>query len=126
MKIPEQYLPVMPYLILKNSEEFLQFAKNVFNAETQLIVPDENGDIMHGELKIGPAIIMFGTAAGEWRPKSSAMFLYVEDVEKIYRLAINHGAKSLEKPSRKDYGFTAGFEDPFENHWYIVEAEKLA
>jgi uncharacterized glyoxalase superfamily protein PhnB len=126
MKIPEQYLPVMPYLILKRADEFLKFSRNVFNAETQLIVPDEQGGIMHGELKVGAAVIMFGTAAGEWKPKSSAMFLYVEDVEKVYNLALENGAQSLEKPSHKDYGFTAGFEDPFENHWFIVEAEKLA
>lgn len=123
MKIPAQYLPVMPYLILEDPLAFLRFAENVFGAETQLIVPGEEKDILHGEIRIGEAVIMFGHAGGEWPQKSAAMFLYVENVEKIYNLALQNNCKSLEEPSRKDYGFTAGIEDPFNNHWYIVQGE---
>lgn len=123
MNIPSQYLPVMPYLILKKAGDFLEFAKKVFNAETQLLVPGDENGIMHGELKIGDAVIMFGDAGGAWQEKPAAMFLYVENVNKVYKLALENGARSIEEPAQKEYGYTAGFQDPFHNDWYIAQAK---
>jgi PhnB protein len=124
MKIPSQYLPVMPYLILGKAKAFLQYARVVFGAKEQLVAPGENDTIMHGELKIGDAVIMFSNATDTWKEKTAAMFLYVNDVKEVYDTALSHGSKSLEFPQQKEYGFTAGFEDPFGNHWFIVEPEK--
>lgn len=122
MKIPEQYLPVMPCLILSDTQGFLQFAKDVFDATEQLIVASEDNRIRHGEIRIGDAIVMFGEA-GNWREKTSAMYLHVDDVNNVYDKAIRQGAKSLEAPQQKEYGYTAGFEDPYGNQWFIVAGE---
>ncbi len=124
MKIPDQYLPVMPYLLLKGAKKFAGFAKDVFGATEQLIVPADDDKVMHGELRIHDAVIMFGDAGGEWKEKTGAMYIYVENVDSVYSAALQHGAKNLHQPERKDYGYTAGFEDPFGNHWFIVEPEK--
>jgi len=125
MKIPSEYLPVMPYLILKDSKGFLKFAKEIFNATEQMIVPSEDGShIMHGEIKIFDAVIMFAQANENWHEKSAGMYLYLEDVNHVYSKAISHGSKSLMLPDKKEYGYTAGFEDPFGNQWWIVEGEK--
>ncbi|AHM62894.1 transposase [Flammeovirgaceae bacterium 311] len=124
MKIPAQYLPVMPYLILKDAKLFSDFAKKVFGATEQLIVPAEDSGIMHGELKIHDAVIMFAQAGDSWTEKTAGMYLYVEDTESVYKAAIAAGAKSLMEPQRKDYGFTAGFNDPFGNQWWVVQAEE--
>jgi PhnB protein len=124
MKIPEHYLPIMPYLILEDTKGFVEFMKNVFGAREHLIVPDGSGGVMHGELKIHDAMVMFGNAGGEWKEKSAAMYLHVEDVDSTYDTAMKNGAKSLHPPDKKDYGYTAGFEDPYGNHWFIVEAGK--
>lgn len=114
----------MPYLILARADEFLLFAKNVFGASEQMVVPRPDGKIMHAEIRIGSAVIMIGSSNEDWIEKTAAMFIYVEDVSKVYRAALFHNSKSLEIPQKKDYGFTAGFEDPFQNHWFIVESEK--
>ena len=124
MKIPEHYLPVMPYLIIKDTKTFREFVRNVFGAKEHLIVPDDSDGVMHGEIKIHDAMIMFGNAGGEWKEKTAAMYLHVEDVDRAYDAALKNGAKSLLPPDEKDYGYTAGFEDTCGNHWYIVEAEK--
>jgi PhnB protein len=123
MRIPDQYLPLMPYLIVNNAKAFAEFVKTVFGATEQLIVP-EGEDIMHGELRVYDAVIMFAGASDTWNEKTAGMYIYVPDVSDIYNLALENGAKSLMPPEEKDYGFTAGFEDPFGNHWWIVEAEK--
>ena len=124
MKIPNQYLPIMPYLIFPRAAEFLVYAKNVFGATEQLIVPGPDGGIMHGEIKIGPAVVMISSGSDQWKEKTAAMYLYVEDVNKVYRAALFHNSKNLEIPQKKEYGYTAGFEDPFNNQWFIVESEK--
>lgn len=124
MKIPEQYLPVMPYLILSNAKEFAAFAKEVFGAKEQLSVPRDENTIMHAELRIHDAVIMYTDAVEPWKVNTAGMFIYVEDVDKVYNAAITKGAKSLMEPKKQDYGYTAGFEDPFGNVWWIVEAEK--
>lgn len=122
MKIPNQYLPVMPYIITDLAEAFLLFTKNVFDAKEQLIVPGE-GDrtIMHGEIRIFDAVIMFAQTPDNYDSRSCGMFIYVENVDLIYQKALSYKAVSLMSPVQQDYGYTAGFEDPFGNQWWIVQ-----
>jgi len=122
MKIPTQYLPVMPYLILNKAADFLDFSKVVFNASEQFLVSREDNSIMHAEIKIGDAVIMIAQSTEHWHQKSSGMFLFVENVDDVYLLAIQKGSKSLQEPIQQDYGYTAGFEDPFGNQWWINQA----
>lgn len=119
MNIPSQYLPVMPYLILNKSVDFIEFAKAIFNAKEQLIVAREDKSIRHGEIKIGEAVIMIAQSTQHWHQKTAGMFIYVENVDVVYKLAIQKGSKSLQEPIQQDYGYTAGFEDPFGNQWWI-------
>ncbi len=121
MNIPQNYLPVMPYLILKEAKAFINFAKIVFDAKEQLIVPGENETIMHGELKIHDAVIMFAQAGDTWTEKTAGMYIYVTDVNNVYQKALENGATALMAPEKKEYGYSGGFEDPFGNHWWIVE-----
>lgn len=123
MKIPSHYLPIMPYLILNDSNGFFEFSKAVFGAIPLIIQKGEKETIMHGEIKIGDAVVMFAQATENWAIKSAGMFLYVEDVDLVYDLALRENAISLMRPEKKDYGYTAGFEDPFGNHWWIVAGE---
>jgi len=126
MKIPENYLPVMPYIIIDDAVAFLDFAKKVFGASEQLIVLGEDGrGIMHGEIKIGDAVLMLANSNKNWGSKTSGMFIYVEDADKVYKAGLVHGATSLMEPVKQDYGYSGGFEDPFGNHWWICQGEYL-
>lgn len=126
MEMPDYYLPVMPYLILNKATEFLEYAKRVFGATELMIVPGEDSRfIMHGEIKIGKAVIMFAQSSDTWKEKSAGMFIFVENVDRIYTVAIEQGGNSLQKPEKKEYGYSAGFEDPFGNQWWITEAEYM-
>ena len=124
MNIPENYLPVMPYLIMDKASDFLVYAKKVFGATELMIVPDENDPargIMHGEIKIHDAVIMFANSTSQWKEKTAGMFLFVEDINRVYNAAIEQGGTSLQAPEKKDYGYSAGFEDPFGNQWWITQ-----
>ena len=53
----------------------MDFAKEVFDVTEQLIVPADNDKIMHGELKIHDAVIMFAGASDSGKEKTAAMYM---------------------------------------------------
>lgn len=117
----------MPYLIVTNAKAFAGFAKAVFGATEQLIVPDDDSKkIIHGELKINESVIMFAESTDSYKEKTAGLYTYVDDVERVYNAAIEAGAKSLVPATKREYGASAGFEDPFGNQWWIVQAEREA
>jgi len=77
MKIPPQYNQVMPYLIIPDAAGFIIFMKDVFGAEEQRIVPHSEGVIMHGELRIGDAVIMLADVTPEFIARPAGIFIYV-------------------------------------------------
>ena len=124
MKIPSQYNRLMPYLIVPNAADFIIFMKEVFGAEEQIIVPRSQGVIMHGELRIGEAVIMFADVTPEFTARGAGIFIYVENVGDTYIKAIQAGAVSVMEPMQQPYGFTCGFKDAFGNDWWPTEGEK--
>lgn len=124
MKIPSQYNRLMPYMIIPNAAGFVSFMKEVFGAEEQIIVPRSEGVIMHGELRIGDAVIMFADVTPEFAARPAGIFIYVEDVKGTYRKALAAGATSFMEPMQQPYGFTCGFKDRFGNDWWPTEGEK--
>jgi PhnB protein len=47
--------------------------KEVFDATQQVLVPREEGIIMHGELRIADAVIMFADVTGEFTAKPAGI-----------------------------------------------------
>lgn len=121
MQIPVHYLPIMPYLIVEKANDFIDFTKKVFDAKVELIVPRSEGVIMHGELSIGKAVIMFCDATEGYKAFPASMFLLVDDVNKTYNLGLQNGAISTQEISERDYGKSAGFLDAFGNQWWLTE-----
>ena len=113
----------MPYLIIPNAKAFIAFMKTVFDAKEQLIIDRTETLIMHGELRINDAVIMFADATEQFKERTAGMFIYVEGVDGIYAKAMANGAINLTKPAKQEYGYTAGFQDAWENQWWIVEGE---
>lgn len=122
MKIPDQYNRLMPYLIVKGTGGFKKFMETVFDATEQLIVPGKDGTVMHGELRIGDAVIMFAEAGGQFTVMNAGMYIHVDDADITYKKALTAGAHTVEgqEPSDKDYGRTCGVTDPFGNTWWIT------
>lgn len=116
MNIPSNYLPVMPYIIINDASAFLEFTKKVFNASEKIIVPGEGErKIMHGEIKIFDAVIMFADKPEGLTERPCGMFIYVENVDAVYEKAMTEKAMSLMPPMQQEYGYTAGFQDAFGN-----------
>ncbi|MGK6352787.1 VOC family protein [Parapedobacter sp. DT-150] len=121
--IPPQYNRLMPYLIIKDTDGFKRFMETVFDAEAQMLVPDDKGTIMHGELRIGgDTVIMFATASGQFSVMNAGLFIHVDDADATYEKALQAGAVTVpgQEPSDKEYGRTCGVTDPFGNTWWIT------
>lgn len=126
LNIPDGYQAIMPYLILNNAETFLQFAKEVFNAEEKMKVMRDGQYIMHGEIIMHGSTIMFAASTPEYAPQNAGLFIYVPDADECYHKALEAGASSVMPLSDQPYGRTCGVKDPTGNTWWITSVQKQA
>ena len=117
---PDYYQTVMPYLILKNVAEFLEFTKKVFAAEEKMKYLDDDGRIVHTEIVIGDSTIMAGESNKDWSSQPAGLYINVESADETYQKAIEAGAESVMDLSDKEYGRTGGVKDSNGNTWWIT------
>jgi len=120
MPIPTQYQTVIPYLIINNALDFLDFMQNLFDAEIVSKHMHNETTLMHAELKVGNATIMCGAASAEWQPLNSSLFIYVDDADASYAKALELGCTSIMELSNQNYGRTCGVKDVYGNIWWIT------
>lgn len=119
MQTPAYYLPIMPYLVIGEASQFLTFLSLVFKAKVELLIPRENGTVMHAEVSIAKAVILLAEATESYLPMPGSMFLLIDNLDEVYETALSYGAISLQAVADRDYGRSAGFQDPFGNHWWL-------
>lgn len=113
--IPEGYQQVMPYLIVKGASDFSSFMQKVFGAVESHKTMRDALTVMHAEIKIGECTIMFADSTDQFPPRTSGLFVYVENADETYQKAIEAGAESIMKPADQSYGRSCGITDPFGN-----------
>jgi len=91
------------------------FLKALFNATGEYRAG------MPAEVKIGDSIVMIGDGGGRRETMPGFLYVYVEDADETYRLAVDAGAASLEKPMDTPYGDRrATVLDSWGNTWQIA------
>lgn len=119
--IPDGYHSVTPYLTVNDPGEVIDFLKKAFDAQETYAMRDSSGKIQHAEVKVGDSILMLGGARGEWTARPGNFYLYVEDVDAVYKRAIAAGGKSLSEPANQFYGDRhGGVQDSQGNTWWIA------
>jgi len=120
--IPDGYHSVTPYLVVQGAAKLLDFLKQAFAAQElhrPMLRPD--GTIMHAEVRVGDSVVMMGEPMGEHTPMPGSLYLYVPDVDAVYKRALQAGATSLTEPADQFYGDrSAGVTDPVGNRWWIA------
>ena len=128
--IPEGYHSITPYLMINGAAKAIEFYKKAFGAKL-IGKLDMGPHIGHAEIQIGDSRIMLSDANPEWGHKAPdalggspvSICLYVEDVDAVYKKAIEAGAKPDQNGEIKDqfYGDRSGsFVDPFGHKWTIA------
>jgi len=124
LEIPEGYQAVMPYLLIKESEAFLEFLKRVFDAKEKMKVMNQEGkNIVHAEAIVAGHCIMFGYS--EKSPEEpSGLSVSVPNVDETYKKGLEAGATSIVEPNDYGWGRFGGFKDQFGNTWWMNETPK--
>jgi PhnB protein len=120
MEIPVGHQAVMPYLMMEDAASFIDFAKDVFDAELTHQGVRENNMIGHCEVRIGGSTIMFSSSRGDCKPTLANMFVYVNNADETYARSLKSGAVTIMEPADQDYGRSCGVTDPFGNVWWIT------
>lgn len=129
-KIPDGYHSITPMLIVKDGLKAIEYYKKVFGAIDKgvMMMPD-NKSVAHAELLIGDSKIMLSDEFPEMKSLSPttiggspvSLYLYVEDVDKTFNLAVTEGGKSLFPVQDRFYGDRHGsIQDPFGHIWSIA------
>ena len=118
---PEGLRAVTPFLHPSGAARLIDFLTQAFGAEEKSRYQSPDGVIQHATVRIGDSMIEMGEAHGPWQPMPTTFFMYVDDVDALYRRAVAAGAASQSEPADQPYGDrVAGVADPFDNIWYIA------
>jgi len=118
---PDNYNTVSPYLIVADAGRTIEFLKNVFGAIELRRFPDAAGKIMHAEVRIDDTVVMLADGAEGWPPIPSYVHIYVNDVDTIYKRALEAGAVSVQEPVKKDdEDKRGGVKDAGGTTWWIA------
>src|SRR5213594_3207974 len=90
--IPSGYHSVTPYLIVEGAPRLIDFLKHTFNAEQSALVNGPDGRVVHAEVKIGDSMVMMSDATDQFKPIASNLYVYVENVDMVYKRALEAGA----------------------------------
>src|SRR5579864_4830353 len=119
--IPDGYHTVTPYLTVDNPGEVIDFLKKALGAQEIYAMRDEKGNVRHAEVKVGSSILMLGAAQGQSKARPGNFYIYVEDVDSVYKKALAAGGKSVSQPANQFYGDRhGGVVDSQGNNWWIA------
>ena len=112
---------IQPYLHPLRAEPVINFLKRAFGAEELGRYTAPDGVMHHTTIKVGDSQLEMGEAQGPYQPMKSMFYLYVPNVDAVYRTALAAGATSMKEPADQPYGDRVGaVTDIFGNQWWIA------
>lgn len=128
--IPEGYHTVTPIFTFKDARKAIDFYVRAFGAQERYAMPGPDGKgVMHAEIRIGNSIIMLGEEHPQQPCKSAetiggspvSFYLYVENVDEAYGIALGAGAQSQMAVQDMFWGDRMGtVKDPFGYSWSLA------
>jgi len=126
--IPEGYHSLTPGLVCRGADRAIAFYKEAFGAEELMSMPSPDGKIMHAELKIGDSILFVNdeypgmcAAPSATSTPSNSLFLYVTDVDSVFKRAADAGSRVDMPVQDMFWGDRYGkLTDPFGHSWGIA------
>ena len=127
--VPEGYNTVTPYLAVDGAKKAIEFYKRAFGATERLVMPGPGDTIGHAEIEIGDSVVMVSdpfpqssikapTAVGA---TTAGVFLYVDDVDEVFKQAIDAGGTEVSAPENMFWGDRfASVADPFGHQWQMA------
>ena len=118
---PANYTSLSPYHVVQGADRYIAFLQQVFGAE-KLRYFTEEGRVVHAEVRIDDTVLMVADANEQYGSNQPLTHLYVEDVDRLFRRAMDAGCTSNGEPQTRpgDPDKRGGFTDPFGNAWSVA------
>jgi PhnB protein len=120
------YAPISPYLLYVDVPAALDFLTRAFGFREVLRAEAPDGTIQHAEMRLGERSVMLGypgpgyTPPGPDEGRSVLVHMYVDDVDDVFRRAVEAGATVVNEPEDKREGDRRGdLLDP-EGQWWSI------
>lgn len=119
--VPKGFHTVTPFLIVNDARGLIEFMQKAFDGQVTAMVKTDNGKIMHSTVQIGDSLVMIADVMNGAQPMPAMLYLYVDDVDEMYRKAVNANGTSLREPVDEFYGDrSAGVKDEWNNQWWLA------
>jgi uncharacterized glyoxalase superfamily protein PhnB len=122
----ENETSVSPYLFYQDGIAAMRFLEQAFGFRERMSMLDEDGNLRHGEMALGDAVIMLGCPPDFRNPKqlgqvTVGMYVHVPDVDAHYERARAAGADIDGPPADQPYGErNYGARDPEGHQWWFA------
>lgn len=124
----EGFHTVTPSLIVNGAAAAIDLYKRAFGAEELMRMPGPNGKVMHAEIRIGDSVVMLGDEWPDMGMKaplpnhvSGGLHIYVPDVDKAFKRALDAGCKVAMPVGDMFWGDRYGkVIDPFGHVWGLA------
>jgi PhnB protein len=118
---PKGYSTVSPYLVVNGADATIAFLVEVFSAVELRRFPNDEGKLIHAEVRIDDTVVMLADGSDGWLPTPAYVHIYVSDVDATYKRAIAAGALSVQEPIKKeDEDKRGGVKDAGGTTWWIA------
>ena len=120
---------VTPYLLYEDLSGALAWLAKAFGFQERMRLAGPDGMPRHAEVTLGgDALVLLGSPGPQFRnPKhlggsTHSLYVHVDDVDSLFRRAVDAGAVVLESPADQPYGERrCGVEDPEGHRWYFAQ-----
>ena len=121
--IPKGYHTITPYFSVSDAQGLIDFLKKAFNGVAEIhAMPD--GTILNAQVQVGDSMVLVGQAHKDQPAKTlmkAMLYMYVTDVDTVYRNAVAAGGESIREPADEFYGDRVGaVRDLAGNQWWIA------
>jgi PhnB protein len=127
--IPDGHYTVTPQLTLDNADEAIDWYKKALGAEELSRLKDDEGRVMHAEIRLGNSRIMLNDVMVGKGPKAfggspASLYVYVENSDSLFNRAVAAGGRvhgSMGALADQFWGDRSGtLIDPFGYQWTIA------
>jgi PhnB protein len=127
--IPDGYHSISPALTCRDASQAIEFYKKVFGAKEIMRMPGPGGIVMHAELQIGDSKMFLNdeipgmaTAPTPGSGNPIYLFLYTENVDRVFELAVAEGSKVAMPLENQFWGDRYGkVVDPYGHMWGLAQ-----
>jgi PhnB protein len=127
--IPEGYATVTAQLVVAGAAEAIEFYRQAFGAQELSRMDAPDGRVLHSELRLGSSMLFvadefedpLSRAPGSLGATSVSLYLYVEDVDAVFRQAVQAGALPTMAVQTMFWGDRLGqVRDPWGHVWDLA------